>query len=163
MKKNRFSKIVSKVNKAPEFMRSYLLTKVFCTQVKYANTSNITLLEVTNHNVKLTVANKKKVQNHIGGVHAIAAALLAESASGIVFGMNVPDSHLPLLKSMTVDYNKRMQGDLVAVASLSDAQIEQINSEDKGDMFVDVAITDESGEEPIAIKMHWAWVPKKRK
>ena len=31
-----------------------------------------------------------QVQNHIKGVHACAMALLAESATGAVFGMNVP-------------------------------------------------------------------------
>ena len=36
-----------------------------------------------------------QVQNHIKGVHACAMALLAESATGAVFGMNVPDSAIP--------------------------------------------------------------------
>lgn len=159
---NKFSKVVRKINALPKSMRGFLLTRVFCGTVKYANTSGIKLVEVTNTKVKLTVANKKKVQNHIGGVHAIAASLLAESATGIVFGMNVPDSHLPLLKSMTVNYNRRMQGDLTAVATLTTEQIAQIESQEKGDMKVAVAITDESGQEPIECIMDWAWVAKKR-
>ena len=130
--------------------------------VKYANTSNVKLLEVSKNKVKLTVANKKKVQNHIGGIHAVCAALLAESATGIVFGMSVPDSHLPLLKSMTIDYQRRMQGALTAVAQLTDEQIAMITSEDKGDIEVAVSITDESGQQPIECTMNWAWVAKKR-
>lgn len=160
---NRFSRIVSKINRAPKSMRSFLLTKLFCTTVKYAGTSKIKLLEVNNYKVTLFVKNQKKVQNHIGGVHAICAALLAESATGIVFGMNVPDTCLPLLKSMTINYQRRMQGDLTAIAELSAEQIEQIETNDKGDMQVKVTITDESGEQPIECFMDWAWVSKKRK
>ena len=160
---NRFSRIVAKINRAPKSMRSFLLTQLFCTTVKYAGTSKIKLLEVTNHKVKLFVKNQKKVQNHIGGVHAICAALLAESATGIVFGMNVPDSCLPLLKSMTINYQRRMQGDLTAVAELSQQQIDEIETNEKGDLEVKVTITDQSGEQPIECLMNWAWVSKNRK
>ncbi|NMP30511.1 DUF4442 domain-containing protein [Thalassotalea sp. M1531] len=159
---NKFSKVVKNIYRLPTFCHSYLLTKLFCSQVKYAGTSKVTLHKITHNEVELSIANIKRVQNHIGGVHAIAASLLAESATGIVFGMNVPDSHLPLLKSMTVNYNRRMQGGLQAKANLSQEQLSQITSEEKGDILVPVVITDESGQEPIECLMNWAWVPKKR-
>ena len=160
---NKFSKVVKNIYRLPSFCHSYLLTKVFCSQVKYAGTSKVKIHKITNNEVVLTIANIKRVQNHIGGVHAIAASLLAESATGIVFGMNVPDSHLPLLKSMTVNYNRRMQGGLTAKAQLTEQQIHTITSDEKGDILVPVTITDESGQEPIECMMTWAWVPKKRK
>jgi len=159
---NVFNSFVNKVNRTPEFMRSYLLTKLFCTKVKYAGTSGVKLIKVSAQEVELKLANKKKVQNHIGGVHAIAAAVLAESATGIVFGMNVPDKCLPLLKSMTVNYQRRMQGDLHAVATLTNDQINLISNQEKGDLTIAVKITDESGEQPIECLMEWAWVSKKR-
>jgi len=160
---NVFNSFVNKINRTPEFMRSFLLTKLFCTKVKYAGTSGVKLIKVSAQEVELKLANKKKVQNHIGGVHAIAAAVLAESATGIVFGMNVPDKCLPLLKSMTVNYQRRMQGDLRAVATLTDEQINLINSQEKGDLTIAVKISDESGQQPIECLMEWAWVSKKRK
>ena len=159
---NRFNRIVSKINKSPDFMRSFLLTRLFCSTVKYAGTSGVKLLSVSNTQVKLALANKKKVQNHIGGVHAVAAALLAESATGIVFGMNVPDTCVPLLKSMKINYQRRMQGDLQAVARLTNEQVQAITASDKGDLTVAVEITDESGQQPIECIMEWAWVSKKR-
>jgi len=159
---NRFNRIVSKINKSPDFMRSFLLTRLFCSTVKYAGTSGVKLLSVSNTQVKLALANKKKVQNHIGGIHAVAAALLAESATGIVFGMNVPDTCVPLLKSMKINYQRRMQGDLQAVSSLTNEQVQAITASDKGDLTVAVEITDESGQQPIECIMEWAWVSKKR-
>ncbi|ALO33530.1 hypothetical protein CMT41_01435 [Colwellia sp. MT41] len=160
---NQFNNIVSKINSAPSFMRSFLLTKLFTSKVKFAGTSGIKIIEITKHKTQLSLANKKNVQNHIGGIHAIAAAVLAESATGIVFGMNVPNSKLPLLKSMQVNYQRRMQGSLTAVAQLTAEQIELIEREDKGSVLVPVTIKDESGQTPIECQMEWAWVSKKKR
>jgi acyl-coenzyme A thioesterase PaaI-like protein len=158
---NKFRKIVNKVNKTPIRIRSFLLTKIFCTTVKFAGTSSIKLVSVSNTEAVLTLENKKKVRNHIGGIHAIAAALLAESATGIVFGMNVLDSCVPLLKSMTIHYQRRMKGNLTAIAKISEADVQVIENSDKGSLIVNVEITDESEQQPIVCEMEWAWVAKR--
>jgi len=159
---NRFSLFVEKVNKAPHFMQSFLLTTFFNSKVKFAGTTGIKIEKVTHQQTILSLKNKKSVQNHIGGIHAIAAAVLAESATGIVFGMNVPDDRVPLLKSMTVNYQRRMQGNLKAEANLTADKIRMIEQQEKGDLTVPVTITDDSGEMPIVCEMEWAWVSKKR-
>jgi acyl-coenzyme A thioesterase PaaI-like protein len=159
---NRFSSFVSKVNKAPKFIQPFILTTFFASKVKFAGTTGVKIEKVTHQQTILSLKNKKSVQNHIGGIHAIAAAVLAESATGIVFGMNVPDDRVPLLKSMTVDYQRRMKGNLKAVANLTADQINIIEGQEKGDMTVPVSITDDSGLMPIICEMEWAWVTKKR-
>jgi acyl-coenzyme A thioesterase PaaI-like protein len=159
---NRLSNMVKKINHAPKGIRPWLLTKLFCSQVKYANTTGIHILSIEANRVEIEIANKKKVQNHIGGVHAIAAALMVESATGIAFGINLDDSKLPLLKSMTMDFNRRMQGALKAVATITDEQIAELQNNEKGDMLISVVVTDESNESPIECLMNWAWVNKKR-
>jgi acyl-coenzyme A thioesterase PaaI-like protein len=159
---NRFSSFVSKVHKAPKFMQSFLLTTFFNSKVKFAGTTGVKIEKVTHQQTILSLKNKKSVRNHIGGIHAIAAAVLAESATGIVFGMNVPDDRVPLLKSMTVEYQRRMQGNLKAIANLTAEQICIIEQQEKGDMTVAVTITDDSGQMPIICQMQWAWVSKKR-
>ena len=160
---NRFSGIVAKINNAPAFMQSFLLTKMFCSQIKFAGTTGIKIESISHHHAKIILKNRKKVQNHIGGVHAIAAGVLAESATGIAFGMNVPDSRLPLLKSLTINYTRRMQGDLTAYAVITDEQIQMIAAQEKGDVLIKVTITDESGQEPVECFMEWAWVTKRKK
>ncbi|WP_206483118.1 DUF4442 domain-containing protein [Thalassotalea sp. G2M2-11] len=159
---NQFSRLINKVQRLPKRFHPFLLTKLFCTKVRFAGTSGINIQSVTANRVEITLANRKKVQNHIGGIHAVAAAVLAESATGIVFGMNVPDSCLPLLKSMKIDYKRRMQGDLTAIAALTDEQQQQIKESEKGDMIIPVEIYDQSMEQPILCQMEWAWISKKR-
>lgn len=59
----------------------------------------------------VTLKNRTRVQNHIGGIHACGMALVSESATGIVVGLNVPDTALPLCKSMKVNFVKRCEGE----------------------------------------------------
>jgi hypothetical protein len=66
---NRFSLFVNKVNKAPQFMQSFLLTTLFSSKVKFAGTTGVKLEKVTQQQTILTLKNKKSVQNHIGGIH----------------------------------------------------------------------------------------------
>ena len=90
-------------------------------------------------------------------------ALLAESATGFVVGMAVPDSAVPVIKSMKVEYKKRAKGAMEAVATLDAETIERIETTPKGEVLVPVTVTDETGNEPIQCEMIWAWTPKRRK
>jgi len=109
-----------------------------------------------------TIKNRRKIRNHVGGVHAAAIALLAETTSGIVVGRNVPDSALPLIKTMNLNYVKRNYGDFRAEARLSAEQIEKIRTQSKGTTVVPVTLTDGKGNESVTCEMVWAWVPKKK-
>jgi acyl-coenzyme A thioesterase PaaI-like protein len=162
MSSNSFSRAVAKLASLPAGVSSKLITLIFTRRVRFAGTGNIRFLELAEGRAVLMIRNQKPVQNHIGTVHAAAMALLAETATGAVFGMTVPDTHLPLLKTMHIDYRKRATGDLRAEATLSASQRKQILSQEKGEVVVPVRITDATGIEPIECQMTWAWVPKKR-
>ncbi len=159
---NRLSKTAQKLQNLPEFMRSFAMSKAFGSVIKYAGHSGVRFEKLSNNECIVSIKNKKKVQNHIGGIHAAAMALLAETATGFVFGMNVPDSKLPVIKKMDIDYVKRSTGDMRAVATLTDEQIQKIQTEEKGEVTVPVIITDEANVEPIKASMTWAWTAKRR-
>lgn len=159
---NKLAKLIKKINWLPESFRPYLITKAFCSKVKFAGTSKIWFSAVSKDEVVVELKNRKRVQNHIGGIHAIAAAVVAESATGMVFGMNLSDRSLPLLKSISIDYNQRMQGDIKATATLTSEQKQQLIAEEKGSIEIPVVIEDDSGQQPITCTLIWAWVPKKK-
>jgi acyl-coenzyme A thioesterase PaaI-like protein len=131
--------------------------------VKYVGTSGVKCLELTTKRSVFIIKNNAKVRNHIGGVHAAAMALVAETATGMLIGMNIPVDKIGVIKSLKVDYLKRVEGDLTAVATLTDDQIQQIITTEKGDTEVQVTITDSANKEPIEATMIWAWIPKVRK
>ena len=88
--------------------------------------------------------------------------LLAETATGMVVGMNVRDDCLPLAKELSMAFKKRATGGLTAVATLSAEQREAMRASDKGEVEVKVTVTDEAGVEPVECAFTWAWVPSSR-
>lgn len=159
---NKLSRLVTKVSTAPAFLQSFLLSQLFGRAVKFAGTAGIQIQQLNFQQARLVQKNRRKVQNHIGSVHAAAMALLGESATGFLVGMHVPDDRLPLLKSMHLDYVKRATGQLTAIASLTPEQIANIRNQEKGEVTVQVQLLDEVGVEPVLAQFVWAWVPKKR-
>jgi len=57
------------------------------------------------------------VLNHIGTVHAIAMCNMAELAGGTMTEVTVPATHRWIPKGMTVEYLKKAETDLIAIAS----------------------------------------------
>ena len=159
---NRLARTVRQFDKLPAPLRTWAISKVLGRAVPLVGTAGLRYEAIDTERVVVSIRNQRKVQNHIQGVHAAAMALLAETATGFCVGMNVPDDKLPLIKTMKVDYLKRSQGDMRAEAHLTEAQIKQIRTQDKGEVTVAVKITDASGQEPIQAQMVWAWVSKKR-
>jgi len=160
---NKLSKIVQKIYQLPTFMQKTALSYSIGNFVKFVGTAGIRFEKMSAHKVVVSLANKKKVQNHIGQVHAAATALLAETATGMILGMNLPDDKIPLMKNMSISYTKRSQGAQTAVATIAPEMIEQFKTEDKGAILIPVTITDSVGTEVIQAKMLWAWIPKKKK
>ena len=159
---NKLARIVDNLSKLPAGMDMAAISFAVGKLVKSAGTSGVEFVTLTSSTVHVRVRNRKKVQNHIGSVHAAAMALLAETATGIVVGMNVPDDRIPVIKTLKVDYLKRAKGDMEAIATLTPEDIERIRTTEKGDIVVPVTVTDGEGKEPIACEMTWAWVPKRR-
>ncbi len=162
-KQSPIAALVSTIKKLPKPLQKSALTFAVRRTVKLVGTAKLDVIEMTPEKVHVKITNRKIVQNHIGGVHAAAMALLAETATGFVAGMSIPGDRLPLLKSMEINYVKRAKGDLEAVAKLDADAIAMIKKEEKGEVVVPVIVTDEDGNSPIEAKMTWAWIPKKRK
>ena len=161
--KSKLATVVGRIKSLPEWLHQPLLSFAIGNTVKFAGTAGISINSLSYDQCKITLKNRKKVQNHIGSVHAAATALLAESASGFVVGMNLPKQSLPLLKTMHVNYVKRSTGNLVATAILTEEQKQLLHTSPKGEVCIRVHVVDELGVEPVECEMIWAWIEKKAK
>ncbi|MFQ3229544.1 DUF4442 domain-containing protein [Reinekea sp.] len=161
-KLNRVARIVSKLKKSPEFMHSWVLSTAFGYMIPYAGRTKVRIEQLTDSKSIITIKNRRKVQNHIGSIHATAIAIAAESATGYLVAMNVPDSSVPVIKTLKVDYEKRCKGNIKAVATLTEEQRDQIRTQEKGELAVAVTITDSENKEPVQCEMVWAWTAKRR-
>lgn len=162
MPSNRLSRAVGLINRLPPRVRPSLLSLLFASQVRFAGTARIRVVSLSRQQACLTLCNRRRVRNHVGGIHAAAMALLAESATGFLAGMSVPDSHLLLIKTLQVDYRRRAFGNLRARASLTPEQLTALATQPRGELPVQVEVTDDSGQQPITCEMIWAWLPRQR-
>ena len=128
---NRLHRIINNLNRLPEGLRTRGLTLAVGSAVKFAGTAKVEILEMTQTRLHARIRNRKIVQNHIGSLHAAAMALLAESVTGLVVGMNVPDNQTPVIKLMKIDYVRRAKGDLEAVATITEDDVTRIRSSGK--------------------------------
>ena len=161
-KNNRLTTAVNTFQKLPESIRTFALSKAMGRVIKYAGTSGLRFEKLTPNECIIVIPNRKKVQNHIGSVHAAAMGLLAETATGFMTGLTVPDNRIIVIKSMNLEYLKQATGDMKAVATFSDEQVDYIKQNDKGDINVPVVITDGKGVETVKATMVWAWAPKRK-
>ena len=160
--RNRLSRAIHRLDKLPMSFRRTLITWIFGGAVHFVRTAGLVFEELSEERAVLLVRNRRRVQNHIGTVHAAAVALLGETATGAVFGMSVPDDKFPILKSMRISYVRRSQGALRAEATLSAELRARFTREEKGELVVPVKITDEMGEPTVDAEYIWAWRPKKK-
>jgi acyl-coenzyme A thioesterase PaaI-like protein len=130
--------------------------------VPFVGTAGVVIEEMTEQRVVTRLRNRRRIQNHIKTLHAAAVTLAAETASGFIVGMNLPDDKLPLMKTLRVDFKKRNKGGIKIVATLSDDQKRQMREEPKGEVSVAVVAEDSAGVRTVECEMVWAWIPKKR-
>ena len=93
---NRLVRSLQQLNSVPGFARPWARNLVLRRAVPFTGTAGLEFVEMTPQRVEIAITNHKRVQNHIQGVHAAAMTLLAETATGMVVGMNVRDDCLPL-------------------------------------------------------------------
>ncbi len=78
-----------------------------------------------------------------------------------MLGLSLPDDKIQLAKSLQVRFLRKAQGNLTAVATLSDEEIGRIRCEERGEVLMPVRITNASGNEPVACEVIWVWVPRR--
>ena len=90
---------------------------------------------------RVAMRKRRAITNHIGTVHAIAMCNLAELAAGTMTEVSIPDSMRWLPKGMQVEYLKKAQGDVHAVATTP-----EITAGPAREVPVRVDVTDRAGE-----------------
>ncbi|WOI44223.1 DUF4442 domain-containing protein [Acidovorax sp. BLS4] len=153
---------LEQVDEFPKFLRPWVRNLVLRRAVPFTRTARVEFIEMSPNRVEVRLPNEHRVRNHVGSIHASAMNLLAETATGMAMGLNVRDDCLPLAKDLKMAFRKRATGALRAVAVLTDAQRQAMQDSDKGEMQVQVTVTDEAGIEPVECEFTWAWIPSSR-
>ncbi len=156
---NQFSRLNARLHALPlpERWRQRVLTFGMGWAIPYLATSSIELFEFGPGSASLRVRNRRKVQNHMRSVHASAMYLLAEAATGTVVASTLPDGARYSVTRSEIEFTKRSVGDLVARATLDDAQQRMLREQPKGRLTIPVQMLDQEGNEPARFTIEWAW------
>jgi len=159
---NPFARILHAHAGKPPDARPQAITADVGDVIPFVGTAGLSIDAYTPTRVAATLANAPRVQNHIGGLHAAAIALLAETVTGLVVALNVPDESVPVLRTLDVSFRRRAAPPLRAEATLSDAEAERIRASAIGKIDVPVTTADASDRAPIQAALQWAWLPQHR-
>lgn len=121
----------------------WLFSRAVCFKAPYFGSVSprFTLLE--NGRCEATIPHKRRMQNHIGTVHAIALCNLAELVGGVMTDASLPKGMRWIPKGMTVQYLKRAVGTQRGVATPG---IPLVASDTGYDFPVNVDVFDRAGE-----------------
>ncbi len=159
---NRFARIARRYGGWPEPLRRRALSYAVGRAIPFVGAARLAVETLEAERVAVRLTNRRRVQNHLGGLHAGAMALVAETTSGLVVAMNVPADGAPVLRAMEVSFERPARGALRAEATLTEEEAARIRTRPLGKIDVPVRLTDAAGEAPLTCHMHWAWLPRRR-
>ncbi|MFP4227820.1 MAG: DUF4442 domain-containing protein [Salinivenus sp.] len=160
---NPFRRIATRYRDVPSRPRRSLITHAIGDVIPFVRTAGCFIEAYTPSQVVVRLDNREGVQNHLGGLHAAALALLAETATGLVVALNVPDGSSPLLRTMDVSFDRFARDVAQAEATLTTDDRDAIQSRAIGQLEVGVRLTAPGADETLVEgQLKWAWVPADR-
>lgn len=114
---NRVLSIWQRMSGLP--MGKQLFSRLVCLRAPYFASIRPVFDELRPGYAVAHARKRRAVENHIGTFHAIALCNLAEFVAGTLSEASVPATHRWIPKGMTVEYLKKAETDISAVAELS--------------------------------------------
>ncbi len=159
---NPFARIARRYGWLPRPLRRRALSYAVGRAIPFVGTARLTVEALEAGHVAACLTPRRRVQNHVGGLHAGAMALLAETVSGLVVAVNVDAESTPVLRAMAVSFERPARGALRAAATLDEATATRIRTRPIGKVEVHVQMTDDAGAAPLTCRLDWAWLPRRR-
>lgn len=119
----------------------WLFTQLICWRAPYFASIGPRIEQLEPGRCIVRLRHRRRVQNHIGTVHAIALCNAAELAGGLATDATIPDAMRWIPKSMRVRYLKKAIGTMTATATVS-----PIVGETAQDLHALVEVRDEHRE-----------------
>lgn len=150
------------VQQLPSFLRNRARNIALRRAVPFLGTTKLRFHQTEPEIWEVSVRNQRRVQNHLGQIHACVMVLLAETIGVMICTHNMPGGRIPLVKKLDARFVRRSEGAMRAVVRLDATQRQYIVDNEKGEMDLDVTVTDESGEQPVLVTVTTAWIPRRK-
>ena len=121
---------------------------MICLLTPYFSSIKPVITELDHGYCSVSMKKRRAVTNHIKTVHAIAMCNMAELSGGLLTEVSLPKGTRWLPSGMSVQYLKKAQTDLIAIADGRN-----IDWDDEGDKMVPVEIKDINDEVVFTAKI----------
>lgn len=125
----------------------------------YTGTVGGVFTEVRPGFARVELADRRRVQNHLASIHAVALVNVAEMTSGVALMTALPPGVRGIVTGLSIEYHKKARGRLLCEctadipSSVSPSMSESITHD------VQAKITDRSGDVVATATVHWRLSP----
>jgi len=99
-------------------MGRWLFSRLICLRAPYFASISPLFRDLRPGRAEVSMRKRRRVQNHIGTVHALAMGNLCEIAAGLVMEATLPGNMRWIPRGMNIEYMHKAETDLVATALL---------------------------------------------
>lgn len=121
----------------------WLFSRAVCWKAPYFASIAPRIVQLEPNRCEVVIRQRRRVQNHLGTVHAIALCNAAELAGGLMLEATLPASLRWIPKGMAVAYRKKARGTLRVAAT---PRTEIVETDTPHALPVDVAAIDAEGQ-----------------
>ena len=118
--------------------------------VPYSGSIGARVQELRPGFARVTLADRRKVRNHLRSVHAVALMNLAELSTGLALNVGLRPDARSILKGLSIEYHKKARGTLTAEASAP-----LLDSNEERDIEVTTDVRDEAGDVVASAIARW--------
>ncbi|MGZ3710618.1 MAG: hotdog fold domain-containing protein [Bdellovibrionota bacterium] len=134
----------------------WLFSRALCLKAPYFSSVRPPFTVLEPERGEARIRKRRKVENHLGTVHAIAIANLCEFVAGVTLEITLPATHRWIPKSMKINYLAKANTDVIAQTEIS------VSSwPDAGSIMVLVVALDTAGTKVVTAEIEM-YVSKKK-
>ncbi len=153
---HKMERLFARLSRYPLGRRLFSLA--VCFRAPYFWSIRPLIAALGNGRAEVIVRKRRRVQNHIGTVHAIAMANACELAAGTLMEVSTPRGMRWIPKGMSIDYLRKAETSVRAVAWLRSP----LEAGDARDVAIPVDVMDASGETVVHAEITMYVSPARR-